>query len=43
MRPSPDGYDRNLRGIFRYFLFLDGIEDLSNSDIGSPYANLFDL
>ena len=25
------------------FLFLDGIEDLSNSDIGSPYANLFDL
>ena len=25
------------------FLFLDGIDDISNSDIGSPYANLFDL
>ena len=25
------------------FLFLDGIDDLSNSDIGSTYANLFDL
>ena len=22
MRPSPDGYDRHLCGIFRYFLFF---------------------
>ena len=36
-------YDVNEGTDSTEFLFLEGIDDVSNSDIGSPYANLFDL